>query len=283
MVILVVVAHPDDLELLFGGTAAKLVACGLRVTAVIMTDGSLGCPGKTRDQAAAIRADEAYKGCRILGVELLAYGLAPDGALADGPETRGELGRIIADVDPEVILTHWPDDYHVDHAACVSIIQGASTYSRVGRSAGQGRLCTPPQRFFLDTVAGIQFDPDFCVDISGFWARKEAALRAHQSQIQTWADRGRDLVKFAQIQAWSRGIQSGVEYAEAFRFHNAWLSTQALPCLPLTDLFQLEAAVRGPIEPDRDIIDHPSGQDGNHPWRRARTSQTHQSEPNPCA
>ena len=64
--VLAFAAHPDDLEVAMGGTAAKLVAAGLRVLFVDLTDGE-----PARYAEARIRSDQAARAARLLGVDRL--------------------------------------------------------------------------------------------------------------------------------------------------------------------------------------------------------------------
>ena len=67
-------AHPDDPESGCGGTLARYAARGHTVTIIYLTRGEAGIPGKTHDEAAGIRTDEAEKACRILGARPLFAG-----------------------------------------------------------------------------------------------------------------------------------------------------------------------------------------------------------------
>src|SRR3954468_10961295 len=58
--------HPDDPESGCGGTLAKLANTGNEVTIIYLTTGEAGIEGKTHDQAAAIRKQEAINACKIL-------------------------------------------------------------------------------------------------------------------------------------------------------------------------------------------------------------------------
>src|SRR5579872_2010538 len=58
--------HPDDPESGCGGTLAKLTNMGHEVTIIYLTTGEAGIEGKTHDQAAAIRKQEAINACAIL-------------------------------------------------------------------------------------------------------------------------------------------------------------------------------------------------------------------------
>jgi LmbE family N-acetylglucosaminyl deacetylase len=57
--VLVIGGHPDDPETACGGTMAVLKDAGYDVVAVYLTKGESGIKGKTHEEAAAIRTEEA--------------------------------------------------------------------------------------------------------------------------------------------------------------------------------------------------------------------------------
>src|ERR1700722_16482279 len=61
--------HPDDPESGCGGTLAKLVAAGHEVTIIYLTTGEAGIDGKSHDEAARIRKQEAINACKVLNTK----------------------------------------------------------------------------------------------------------------------------------------------------------------------------------------------------------------------
>src|SRR4051812_11623874 len=61
--------HPDDPESGCGGTLAKFANAGNDVTIIYLTTGEAGIPGKSHDEAAAIRKQEAINACKILNTK----------------------------------------------------------------------------------------------------------------------------------------------------------------------------------------------------------------------
>src|SRR5215831_11126051 len=61
--------HPDDPESGCGGTLAKFANAGHNVTIIYLTTGEAGIPGKSHDEAAAIRKQEAINDCKILNAK----------------------------------------------------------------------------------------------------------------------------------------------------------------------------------------------------------------------
>ncbi|NLH06255.1 MAG: PIG-L family deacetylase, partial [Chloroflexi bacterium] len=69
--VLVIVAHPDDIEFGVAGSVAKWTAAGAEVTYLIVTDGSAGSndPGVDPDELAARRRAEQQAAAEVLGVK----------------------------------------------------------------------------------------------------------------------------------------------------------------------------------------------------------------------
>src|SRR6201997_46987 len=61
--------HPDDPESGCGGTLAKLVKAGHEVTIIYLTTGEAGIDGKSHDEAARVRKQEAINACKILNTK----------------------------------------------------------------------------------------------------------------------------------------------------------------------------------------------------------------------
>ena len=165
--------HPDDPESGCGGTLARYVAAGHTVTIVYLTRGEAGIRDKSHDEAARIRSAEAEAACKILGARPVFAGQV-DGATVVDAKAAQAFGRIIGEIAPDVLLTHWPIDSHLDH-------QAASTLAYQAWLAGGQR----PQLFYFEVNQGEQtmaFRPTDYVDITAVREKKKAALFAHKSQ-----------------------------------------------------------------------------------------------------
>jgi LmbE family N-acetylglucosaminyl deacetylase len=166
-------AHPDDPESGCGGTLARCVEAGHRVTIVYFTRGEAGIGGKTHDQAAAIRTAEAEAACKILGATPVFAGQI-DGATEVNRRRKDEFHKLMVDLKPDLVLGQWPIDTHSDHRAAA--ILTIRSYFAVKR---------PFQLYFYEVAAGMQsfnFTPSVYVDISSTLKKKKAALFCHKSQ-----------------------------------------------------------------------------------------------------
>jgi LmbE family N-acetylglucosaminyl deacetylase len=195
-------AHPDDPESGCGGTLARYAAEGHQVTVVYLTRGEAGIPGKSHDEAAAIRTAEAEAACRILGARPVFAGQI-DGATEVNRERAQALGKLLATETPDVVFTHWPIDTHPDH-------QAASLLTVRAYLAARRRF----PLYFFEVNSGSQtlgFAPVAYVDITSTRGKKKQALFSHKSQDGEGIYR-----KHHEVMETFRGRELGVAAAEAF-------------------------------------------------------------------
>lgn len=143
--ILVVAAHPDDIEVHCAGTVAQLVAQGKRVTCVLCTSGNRGTdnPDVTMAGIGASREREQRAASDILGVKHLRFLRHDDGDLAFiVPRLREEVVRGIREVKPRTVITHDPYPGDGGQDSC-SIYPDHTT---VGLAAFQSAYVCAPAR-----------------------------------------------------------------------------------------------------------------------------------------
>ncbi len=107
MKILVVTAHPDDVDFGAGGTVATWICEGHEVVYCLVTDGQAGGSDNTvtRDEVAAIRRREQTAAANMLGVTELHWLGFPDGAVVADLNLRREISAVIRIVKPDRVLT----------------------------------------------------------------------------------------------------------------------------------------------------------------------------------
>ena len=165
--------HPDDPESGCGGTLAKLRNAGHEVTIIYLTTGEAGIPGKSHDEAAAIRKQEAINACKVLDAKPVFAGQIDGASIVDN-EWVEQMKKLIMDEHPDIVFTHWPVDSHKDHqSASLLTIQ---------------TWIQEPQQFtlyFFEVCIGEQtliFHPTDIVDITDTKEKKKKAVYCHLSQ-----------------------------------------------------------------------------------------------------
>ena len=166
-------AHPDDNESCTGGTMILLQQNGCEVVSVYLTSGEAGIPGKSHDEAAAIRRKELAEACRVMGVRPLLM-TQIDGATEINAERYKEMLQVIEEEKPDVVFTHWPIDSHRDHRICSVLVLDA------WRQSGKNF-----DLYYYEAETGMQsknFIPEVYVNIDPVVETKHEALRKHISQ-----------------------------------------------------------------------------------------------------
>ncbi len=124
--VLVITAHPDDVDFGSAGTIATFTDAGIEVVYCICTDGDAGGYDLEfpRDQIAAIRRAEQIEAAKRVGVHDVRFLGYPDGRLEASFELRRDISRVIRQVQPQRALVPSPErDYtrvgrsHPDHRA----------------------------------------------------------------------------------------------------------------------------------------------------------------------
>jgi LmbE family N-acetylglucosaminyl deacetylase len=183
--VLAVGAHPDDLEILCGGTLARYATGGAKVVMAIATDGGAGHMTIPAEELAAIRHGEAQQSAESIGAELSWLGFH-DEMLFEDIETRLRMVDAIRAAKPDVILTHDPEDYHPDHRVVSRLVFDASFLSGLPNVRTKHPFHPGVQSlFYFDTLSGANFMPTDFVDVTETFAQKQSMLQCHSSQF-TW-------------------------------------------------------------------------------------------------
>lgn len=212
-------AHPDDVEIIAGGTVARLVALGREVVVADATRGEMGTRG-TPEQ----REREAARAAQVLGVRRLNLGL-PDGRIGDDiPAATRAVVRALRDVRPRVVFVHETGDHHPDHNALSQAVKFACFQSNVlNYDTGQERFRPNRLFYFVGSRSRWPQPASFVVDVSDVFDRKLEALRCYESQFANPNFQGPETFLSSDI-AWRMiemragffGSLIGVKYGEAF-------------------------------------------------------------------
>lgn len=224
--IMAIMAHPDDIEIQCGGTLARLVGEGKKVTYVLCTSGNRGTTeaGLTAAELAALRQAEQRAAAGKLGVEKVIFLRYNDGDLAfELPQLRQDLVTLVRQHRPEVIFTHDPfaglGSYevcymHPDHRAAGEAVVQAAFFCAPGPLFYPEQLANglAPHRSTALCLA-MSDRPDLFVDIGQTFEAKAGAIACHASQ---WG-RQPDLTVFFRQMAAGIGHERGIPLAEAFK------------------------------------------------------------------
>ena len=220
MRVLAVGAHPDDLEILCAGTLAKFKKDGAEIFMVHLCNGNKGHFEIPAEELAQIRAQEAKNSAEILQAECLGP-VAPDLELYRNKPTMEKVIDIIRKTEPDLIITHSPDDYMCDHTVTSQLVIDASFMASLPNyKTKEDNYVSVCPIYFMDTVNGINFQPTEYVDIAEFIKIKEKMLLCHISQAKWLREHDNlDYVELMRKQSSFRGLQCGVKFAEGFRLH----------------------------------------------------------------
>lgn len=224
--VLVIVAHPDDIEFGAVGSVAKWIAAGAKVSYCIVTNGAAGSNDPTINlvELAELRREEQLAAAAKVGVSDVYFLGYQDGILEPTMELRRELTRLIRQVKPDRVVTFDPTTIfsdttgyinHPDHvatgqAAVYAVFPSAETRPIFPELLAEG---LEPHKV-LDLYLFLSPHENTSIDISEYIETKLAALRCHASQL---GDQEIERVK-AWFAANSEDVSAG--YVENFRVIN---------------------------------------------------------------
>jgi LmbE family N-acetylglucosaminyl deacetylase len=190
--ILVITAHPDDVDFGAGGTVATWTAKGIEVSYCVITDGDAGGfdPTIPRADIPGIRRAEQTAAAEVLGVTDLHWLGYPDGRLTVTLDLRRDLSRVIRKVRPQRVVCQSPQRNferifasHPDHlaageAALCAVYPDARNEFTFTELVGEGHQAhTVPEVWIM---GGPQ--PDVYIDTTDVLTQKVKALLCHASQ-----------------------------------------------------------------------------------------------------
>jgi N-acetylglucosamine malate deacetylase 1 len=209
-------AHPDDVELSAGGTAAKCVKDGLKIGIIDLTRGEMGTRGTPQT-----RKREAAGAARILGAtfrEQLDFG---DGNLQTGREQELQIIEVVRRWRPRLVVVSYPDERHPDHVRTGRIVTEASFYA--GLKSLKTDLPAHRPETVLYYLQNYMYPPSFVVDVTRSWKAKMRAVAAYKSQFhdpkskepQTFISQA-GFLDMIDARGKHFGALIGVQYGEAF-------------------------------------------------------------------
>jgi LmbE family N-acetylglucosaminyl deacetylase len=185
-VILVISAHPDDVEFAAGGTMFKFAEKGYKIYFVVATNGENGFKinHKPKKERIKIRYTEQMNAAKLLGVKKVFFLNYKDGYLTYNDVLRGKLAKIIKKVKPEIIFTFDPSNRafesinlnHRDHRAI-----GEAAFDAV--FAARNRYMLPGESHSVKYFYFFGPDkPNHFENITGYINKKIKLIECHRSQ-----------------------------------------------------------------------------------------------------
>ncbi len=189
--ILAVGAHPDDVEIMCSGTLLMLRRIGWEIHVASLTLGDCGSLEYSNQEVRRIRQREAQRACESLGATYQHVGFN-DLCIFNDDDSNRRVTALVREVNPEVVVTHSPQDYMSDHEVTSLLVRNACfnapipNYATQAVSAAEQTYSVPYLYYSQPTegldIFGKEITPQFYVDIGEFRQRKRELLACHESQ-----------------------------------------------------------------------------------------------------
>jgi LmbE family N-acetylglucosaminyl deacetylase len=226
--VLVVAAHPDDVDFGAAGTVATWTKAGVEVAYCICTSGDAGGFDDTpRAEMGPLREAEQLAAAAALGVHDVRFLRHPDGRLTPSIELRRDISREIRRFRPERVLAPSPEISwarigvsHPDHraageAALAAVYPDArNPFAHPELLADEGLEAWTVNEMWI--MGAPEARIDHAVDVTDTLDRKIAALREHRSQTAHVADLEARIQTMGRTWAERFGLPDG-RLAEAFQ------------------------------------------------------------------
>ncbi len=222
--VLVVAAHPDDIEFGAAGTIARWITEGSTVHYLLVTRGDKGSDDPDADVDALIdlRQREQRNAAAEIGVARVDFLDEPDGQVEPSLQLRERITHAIRAFQPEVVMTHDPTVLfvnnewvnHPDHRAVGQVtVDAAFPTARdplnFREHLDEGLEPWKVAELFLWSTN----EANQLVDIAGTIERKIDALRHHASQFRSFEE----IARWVRRRCEELGERAGYGAAEGFR------------------------------------------------------------------
>ena len=201
--VLCMMAHPDDAEILCGGTLIKLKDQGYAVGIIDFTRGEMSTRGDIEQ-----RNREAACSAEIMGVDVRANLEFPDAHIDNTVENRRKVVRAIRQYRPHVVITHDRNNRNPDHTH-TSMLVKESCFTAGLAKYDTGQAPHRPNKI-LFTMEYFEFKPTLIVDITEQFERKMKAVECYRSQVYNLEYTG--LPTYISSDRFSMEIESRMRY-----------------------------------------------------------------------
>ena len=169
-------AHPDDVELSCSGTLIKHIEQGFKVGIVDLTEGELGTRGNKE-----LRREEAKKSAELMKISVRENLQMADGFFDLSEKNKLSVVKMIRKYQPRIVLANAISDRHPDHARAAQLVSEACFLSGLVK-IDTGQNPHRPEAVY-HYIQDRYIQPDFIVDISGYFDKKMECVKAFHSQF----------------------------------------------------------------------------------------------------
>lgn len=192
--IFVIAAHPDDIEFMMAGTLFRLKEAGCDVHYMNVANGCCGTDRHSIEEIVEIRTEESREACKYLGAQFHEP-LVNDLEIFYEKKIISQLCSLIRQVQPDIILTQYPNEYMEDHMnTCKTVVTAA--FCRGMKNFPVEPDINPiikPMTLYHSMPYGLTdnlrkpVSADFYVDVEQYIDNKAKMLAKHKSQKE-WLD-----------------------------------------------------------------------------------------------
>ena len=176
--ILAIAAHPDDIELICGGTLIRAQMLGRSTGILDLAAGELASRGTPE-----LRAKEAAKAAKVMGVSVRENLGFPDGGIQNTPETRAKVAVVIRKLQPKIVITHSLHGRHPDHPIVAQLVRDACFVAGLKKVEPKVPAHRPRKVLHALSYREDNEKPTFVVDISDAFEKKLEAIGCYESQF----------------------------------------------------------------------------------------------------
>ena len=195
--ILIIGAHPDDIELGCCATILKLKNQRKKVFYLVITNG-----GNWIKKTYIDRVEEQYISAKMLGVDdIICLGYR-DGYIHRTPEAIDRISNIIISHNVDTVFCQYYLDSHQDHTITAEIVKSACMNCE--------------NLFYFESLTSNNFYPNIFVDVTEYELQKQNIIKTFKSQCEKYANRNQSLVDYVEAKDRLNGIRIRKMYAEGF-------------------------------------------------------------------